>query len=101
MTKDRAIRLARKWASGRVCTLRDGEAEEYHKLCCEALEQTRWVPVEERLPELNTRVLVYRDGCFAVSEIWIYDYEQKPMWDYTGIGGDPTHWMPLPNGPEE
>lgn len=32
MTLDRAIRLARVWAFGGVCTLQDGEAQAYHKL---------------------------------------------------------------------
>ena len=32
MTIERAKRLADQWASGGVCTLRDGEAQEYHRL---------------------------------------------------------------------
>lgn len=39
MTLDKAIRLARKWSEGGVCTLREDEAEEYHKMCLEALEE--------------------------------------------------------------
>ncbi len=38
MTLDYAIRLARKWASGGVCSLREGEAQEYHKMALAALE---------------------------------------------------------------
>ena len=37
MTRKRAIRLARKWAEGGVNTLREDEAQEYHKLALEAL----------------------------------------------------------------
>ena len=37
MTRQKAIELAAKWAEGGVCTLREGEAREYHKLCLEAL----------------------------------------------------------------
>ena len=37
MTISKAIRLATKWAEGGVCTLREGEAREYHKLCLDAL----------------------------------------------------------------
>ena len=40
MTKERAMRLAAKWASGGVCTLSEGEAEEYHALCLEALKES-------------------------------------------------------------
>lgn len=32
MTIERAKRLAEQWASGGVCTLRDGEGQEYHRL---------------------------------------------------------------------
>ena len=37
MTRQKAIELAAKWAEGGVCTLREGEAREYHKLCFAAL----------------------------------------------------------------
>ena len=36
MTLKRAIRIASAWSQGHVCTLRDGEAEEYHKMALEA-----------------------------------------------------------------
>jgi hypothetical protein len=38
MTIEKAMRLASKWASGGVCTLKEGEAVEYHKICYEALK---------------------------------------------------------------
>ena len=38
MTIERAKQLAKKWANGYVCSLREGEAEEYHKLCFSALQ---------------------------------------------------------------
>lgn len=41
MTLDRAIRLARQWASGGVCAVREGEAQEYHKMALVALEEKR------------------------------------------------------------
>ena len=41
MTVDRAIRLARQWASGGVCTVKEGEAQEYHKMALAALEEKR------------------------------------------------------------
>ena len=43
MTIERAKRLAKQWANGRLCSLRHGEAEEYHKmflsLLCREQEQ--------------------------------------------------------------
>lgn len=38
MTLEYAIRLARKWAFGGVCSLREGEVQEYHKMALAALE---------------------------------------------------------------
>ena len=62
----------------------------------------RWIPVEEFLPKHNTRVLVYSAGHFAISEIYAEDpFDGCPMWDFTGTGADPTHWMPLPEPPKE
>ena len=40
MTKQRALRLAREWSQGHVCSLRDGEAEEYHAMFATMLEES-------------------------------------------------------------
>lgn len=37
MTTERAMRLAEKWADGLVCSLREGEAAEYHKMFLDML----------------------------------------------------------------
>lgn len=41
---------------------------EVKRMAIEALEQTRWVPVSEKLPEVNQRVLVTSYGrvCYAM-----------------------------------
>lgn len=38
MTVEYALRLARQWSQGHICTLREGEAKEYHKLVASLLE---------------------------------------------------------------
>ena len=37
MTTERALRLAEKWSNGLVCSLREGEAAEYHKMFLDML----------------------------------------------------------------
>lgn len=111
MTLDRALRLARKWASGGVCTLREGEAQEYHQLCAEALERSRWIPVTERLPKPNLKVLILckNDAMFVGIRTQRYSYGEELRWGvYSALGslkvltkGRVTHWMPLPNKPKE
>ena len=39
MTRQRALRLAREWAQGHKCSLRDGEAAEYHSMFAAMLEE--------------------------------------------------------------
>ena len=40
MTRQRALRLAREWSQGHVCSLRNGEAEEYHAMFVAMLEKS-------------------------------------------------------------
>lgn len=55
MTRQRALRLAREWSQGHVCSLRNGEAEEYHAMFVAMLEKS--MPNEpltiEELREMN------------------------------------------------
>lgn len=62
----------------------------------------RWIPVEERLPEELTDVLT-KCGHGAA---WFYGLAHlfEGKWKVDGIGGSVdivTHWMPLPEPPEE
>ena len=41
MTRQRALRLAREWAQGHVCSLRDGEAAEYHSMFAAMLKEAQ------------------------------------------------------------
>ena len=100
-TIDKALRLARKWAAGHVCTLKEGEAQEYHQLCAEALERSRWIPVTERLPEANVNVLVlYPAGDMTVASLM----SNGEWWTDSGYAYKADvfpYWMPLPNKPKE
>jgi hypothetical protein len=70
----------------------------------------RWIPVSERLPAHDTRVLVaakQRDGEVVVKEMLFVDWSlppepPAPAWsdDYGGEEFDSvTHWQPLPEPP--
>ena len=64
----------------------------------------RWIPVTERLPfaesgDVSEKVLVTDGQDMAIAE-W-FNFEMcEPYWSYTGMG-DITHWIPLPQPPEE
>ena len=68
--------------------------------------ERRWIPVSERLPEEDVRVLLYSHGVTAVTAVgWIRKFEpdisEWECWDDKWSSWDtPTHWMPLPNPPE-
>lgn len=53
MTRSKAMSLAAKWAEGGVCTLREDEAREYHKICLEALRAQQQPNVPMTLDELR------------------------------------------------
>ena len=59
-------------------------------------ERTRWVPVEERLPDQCLDVLVrYRDKHILMGTAECDDWIDEDFED-----GLITHWMPLPEPPE-
>ena len=71
----------------------------------------RWVSVEERLPEDNVNVLVYAIGNNEDDVIAMTSYTHnmhcygiegwRSPWQYFFAEHKITHWMPLPETPEE
>lgn len=71
-------------------------------------ERTRWIPVEERLPEMEEMVLAIASGkpmgtvtlLHSLEMATLYNdgwfLEAWPDWE----GATVTHWMPLPDRPE-
>ena len=63
-------------------------------------EKQRWIPVTERLPDDDATVLTYKNGILEVQK-----YEKgRNGWSCNGwfwSMANVTHWMPLPEAPEE
>ena len=71
-------------------------------------KQPRWISVGERLPEDAERVYVaLRGGAGGVYIAQYFKNKCQPQEDFWMLENDwevpasPTHWMPLPPGPEE
>lgn len=59
----------------------------------------RWIPVTERLPDEDDEVLVVAVNDFNHDDRWVsIDWLYSGMWQQHEIV---THWMPLPEPPEE
>lgn len=71
MTRQRALRLAREWAQGHVCSLRDGEAAEYHSMFAAMLEES--MPNEP----LTIEELREMDG----DPVWVEEVEHWALID--------------------
>jgi hypothetical protein len=73
----------------------------YSKPLADVESKREWIPVTERLPEDNTRVLGFSE---PDKDIYCYDVDGVKWWteDYwnTAEGYGITHWMPLPEPPE-
>lgn len=85
----------------------------YHEQCMQLSVNRRiqaekavpkWISVKDRLPEPDTKVLVYGRNEYGVYCITCH-YSAHRKWLYhnrtTAEGKTITHWMPLPEPPKE
>lgn len=65
-------------------------------------EQSAWISVEDRLPELDKEVLVaWTDGVIGFAmRIESKYHEERWNWDPVAFGETITHWQPLPEPPK-
>lgn len=65
----------------------------------------KWIPVSERMPESGIRVLLYFPYYAGhMEDGFIDDVGDGPchyLFDGDSLSHEPTHWMPLPAGPQE
>lgn len=79
MTIERAKRLAEQWSEGHVCTLREGEAAEYHKMFARLLSEK-----EKQIEPITIEEL----HGMAEEPIWIlFDGSKHPV--------EASHWYLL------
>ena len=67
-------------------------------------EHPQWISVEDELPPLKQRVLIYDEDedVMIVDERWVDYYNNSNTgtgWEWSSEL-DPTHWMPLPQVPK-
>lgn len=66
--------------------------------------QPKWISVEERLPvEDETVIVCADDGCVYAAQYWGHGKWRRELIGCIRSDTDvaPTHWMPLPEPPEE
>nr|DAT03226.1 MAG TPA: Protein of unknown function (DUF551) [Caudoviricetes sp.] len=64
-------------------------------------QQSAWISVEERLPEINKEVLVaWTDGVVGRAR-HINDESEKQTWDIYSSYEQIAHWQPLPEPPQD
>ena len=86
----------------------DAKEIEWLKKCVAELPRPqKWIPVTERLPEEEKSVLVYIEAdeymqkvVFSPKNQQFNNYDSLP-YDERNTFNEVTHWMPLPEPPEE
>ena len=58
----------------------------------------QWIPVTERMPDCFQNVLTYEANRRTIQETYLTRHNE---WANVLISGNVTHWMPLPEPPQE
>lgn len=121
MTNKQLAKLLRETGNLLFDKTYDPNEKLLHDEAADRLEnQSEWISVEDRLPEVATtekgwgdhkvqksvRVLCVckqKSGKILVKEGYyeLLDYSDKPYWRIPGSIDSVTHWMPLPTPPTE
>lgn len=95
---------AMSWAITNNCVPQLCDALEAMTARAEKAEaENRWIPVSERLPEFNERVLIAYEirgkRCIAIDEATCSN-SGVAVWFGVGYACHVTHWRPLPEPPK-
>lgn len=68
-----------------------------------SMKNSEWISVKERLPDRDQEVLVYEKPFISTCLFWrSRSFLMEHQWELSnGLNCNPTHWMPLPEGPKE
>ena len=83
-----------------------GEAHAYNYIASrlrKIIQRGGWISVEERLPEYTGEVIIVIVDSLGLLRVkWAYyNNENRNFSLQSGLLIKPTHWMPLPEPPEE
>ena len=95
MTIDRAIEILNPEHREHYDGL--DEVNEACRMGMEALERTRWIPVSDRLPERKGYYLTVDKPENVGAYVNVHKFSAGTFHGFFPI----THWMPLPEPPEE
>ena len=106
-TREKTIELLERsqtdFNSGREMRFVGGDVMPAVRRAIEKTEQNqKWIPVSERLPEENERVLGTKKGASAA--FVFYGKRNNGNWvdlEWSCYRYGVTHWMPLPEPPKE
>ena len=84
-----------------VARMRANEADEAWQAWIARAQQSAWISVDDRLPELNKEVLVaWTDGVVGRAR-HINDESEKQTWDIYSSYEQIAYWQPLPEPPQD
>ena len=90
MDKEKALKI---WLPVIADGVKDlPECKEALEMAIKALEQTRWIPISERLPNFNDIVLASADSDYDELRVILTVYNAEEFW----FNGKIKAWMPLP-----